>query len=240
MIELSQGTKEAIADILNVFPEVRWDRLTGTTERFMLFGWLTREKDLRSDFVTVLIETEPGEQGFIYQLSTSSAERSQEFCQRLEEQNGIPAEEAEHNPCQRVEDVFAGMVPSAISLTTEDPMAAGGDIAGPQEPHGHGTAIVSLDRAVMVDGIAVTAMHLERKGQLEELAIGLLLEGDINQSDPREHARILNLMGLEEVAGLICELQAAAHRFAPGLGAELTRLLEKRWAELETEGLTSA
>lgn len=237
MIELSQGIKEAIADVLNVFPEVRWDRVTGTQERFIVFGWVERG-DLRSDFVSILVEPHEDE-SFTYQLSTSSAERSTEFCHRLEEYAaGEPVAESEHNPCLRVEDLLPDLVPSAIALTTEDPMRAGGDIAGPEAPHGRGTAVLSLDRAVMVDAVAVVVTQLERGGQLQELAIGLLLEGDINRSDPREHARVLNLMGLEEVAGLICELQASTHRWSPGMAAELKRLLEKRWRELEAEGLT--
>jgi hypothetical protein len=238
MIELRQGTKEALADILNVFPEVRWDRLTGTMERFTIFGWIER-RDLRSDFATILVEPyEDDGGGFTYQLATSSSELSEEFCRRLQEYNeGEEAAESEHNPCQRVEDVFGNLVPGAVVIAA-DPMEAGGDIAGPDDPHGRDSAVLSLDRAVMVDGIAVAAMQIERGGQLEELAIGVLLEGDINRSEPREHARVLNIMGLPELAGLICELQAVAHRYSPGLAAELTRLMTKRWGKLEAEGLT--
>ncbi len=230
--------KESIADVLNLFPEVRWDRATGDMERFLIFGWLERP-DLRSDFLALILEPE-NDLHYRYQPFTSSAERSEEFCKRVEDHfAGAPVAETDHATCQRVEDLFDGLVPSAIALAA-DPMDAGGDIAGPEAPHGRGTAVLSLERAVMVDGMVVAAMQLERGGELEELAIGLLLEGDINRSNPREHARVLNLMGLEEVASLICELQAVAHRYSPGLAAELTRLLQKRWSELEAEGLTAS
>lgn len=237
MIELEQGVKEVIADILNVLPEVRWDRVAGTPERFLVFGWVDREKDLRSDFVALTVE--PGLGELSYYLTTSSAERSTEFMQRIDDHHGVSAEEREHFPCQRVENIFGDLVPGAIvAATTDDPMAAGGDIVAPDGAHGKDTAVINLERAVVVSAVMVSAFQLQREGQLEELAIGLLIAGDINQSEPREQARVLNVLGLEDVAGVICELQAMAHRYSPMLGAELTRLLEKRWAELEAEGLT--
>lgn len=238
MIELPKWMQAAVAEPMNALPEVRWDRLSGEYPGdFTVYGWVDRE-DGRADFAVLLFHVEPDGARYSWRFNTSSAKWSEEFIRRLQILNEEEPSEDGHHPCQRVEDVFGDLVPGAIALTTEDPMAAGGDIAGPEEPHGRGSAVVSLGRAVMVDGVAVTAMHLERDGALGELAIGLLLEGDINHSDPREHARVLNVMGVEEAAGVICELQAVAHRFSPGLAAEMTRLLEKRWGELEAEGLT--
>lgn len=227
--------KPELAEILNLFPEVRWDRIAGNEDRFTIFGWVDRPEDLRADFAALTVNVE-GRGLFSYYMTTSSARHSEEFALRLATHNEHPRTDA-HNPCQRVSDVFGDQVHRSVALSA-DPMDAGGDIAGPEDPHGYDTAVLSVERAVMVDGMGVAAMQLERSGQLEEMAIGLLLEGDINRSEPREHARVLNIMGLEEVAGLICELQAVAHRYSPGLAAELKRLLEKRWRELEAEGLT--
>jgi hypothetical protein len=101
-----------VAEILNRFPEVQWDRCTHYHwAHYKVFGWLARE-DGRSDFV--LLEWTAGETNEPAQtnLTTSSAEYSQEFGRRLHGEHPGRV----HLPCERVEDVFGALVPNAIHL----------------------------------------------------------------------------------------------------------------------------
>lgn len=70
---------------------VTWDRYAGTPDDFVVFGWIARAQDGRSDFVTFNVV--PEGIGF----STSSAEWSAEISRRL---NGNADT---HNHCRRVE-----------------------------------------------------------------------------------------------------------------------------------------
>jgi hypothetical protein len=83
--------KEKIEAILNLFPEVTWDRWSGNMERCNVFGWIKRA-DENHDFVAVIIF-----QGLLITLLTSSARYSPEFAARLN---------CPHSPCSRVETDF--------------------------------------------------------------------------------------------------------------------------------------
>jgi hypothetical protein len=245
MIDMPNWMKAVVAEPMNALPEVRWDRMSGEWPgRFNVYGWIDRT-DGRSDFALLVFDADRETKGHMYEWSftTSSAEWSVVFMDRL---NALPGYETQvgkpaHHPCQRVEDVLGDIVDNAIALETTDPMRAGGNVAGPEDPHGHGTAVVDINRAVMVDGIGVVIVDLQGQGEppSRELAFGLFLEGDVNRSDPREHAKVLSLMGVSEVAGLICELQAAPQRYGGGLADELLRQLKKRWKAMKEDGLTS-
>lgn len=224
MIELKKSTAEQIADLMNLFPEVRWDRVSGVRERFFVYGWLDRE-DGRADFVNLILELED-EESLTHQLQTSSAERSEEFCRRLERYCGAgPESPSEHAPCQRVEDLFGDLVPSAIALPEEDPAELGGELQKVDDV----VTDVSTGRAVLVDAIGVALLRLSPKGEpaAAELAVGILLEGAINNADPARRAKVLNLLGWPEVAGLIVELEALAEREGQGVVEELQAQIER-------------
>lgn len=95
--------KDEIKRILNLFPEVLWDRYIedrgGTTEddysdvrTDYFYGWITRE-DQYKDFMILSMQ----EDGWSY--LTSSSKYSAEFHKRMETK-------AEHTDCDRVEDLF--------------------------------------------------------------------------------------------------------------------------------------
>jgi hypothetical protein len=101
-------TKEALAELLNRFPEVKWDRMTATEQEgetlYWVFGWVARP-DPYSDFAVLNTWLDDA-----VSLSTSSARYSQEFQDRLF------GEGTDHNPCQRVEDVLGSLVPNRVIL----------------------------------------------------------------------------------------------------------------------------
>lgn len=86
--------KHRIEAILNLFPEVRWDRWSGTFERMTIFGWIARD-DGKFDFVFLYLVN-----GQVDMIDTSSAKYSEEFGKRL------GAGYDDHQPCKRVENFF--------------------------------------------------------------------------------------------------------------------------------------
>jgi hypothetical protein len=86
--------KRKIEEILNLFPEVMWDRWSGSMNvgAMDVFGWIARE-DGRYDFCVLLFFD-----GEVSSIITSSARYSEEFSNRL----GFTG----HNPCKRVEKYF--------------------------------------------------------------------------------------------------------------------------------------
>lgn len=101
-------TLQQIADVLNLFPEVRWDRCLhpgGEDDaEFVAYGWIDRD-DGRSDFL--LIRTRGEGVGF----TTSSAALSRDFGRRL---HGTVEH---HVDCERVEDVFGLLVANKVELS---------------------------------------------------------------------------------------------------------------------------
>jgi hypothetical protein len=87
--------KDKITAILNLFPEVLWDRWSGDTESACLvFGWVERPQDDLHDYVQLIFD-----EGEVRSISTSSARYSHEFARRL------GGGETHHN-CRRVEHDF--------------------------------------------------------------------------------------------------------------------------------------
>ena len=101
---MNQARLEELAAVLNLFPEVRWDRTAGTAGSRVAFGWVDRA-DGRADFLLVTF-TAKGAVGF----TTSSAEHSAEWHRRLY------GTDAGHSSCRRVEDVFGELVANAIHI----------------------------------------------------------------------------------------------------------------------------
>lgn len=102
---------ESVAEVLNLFPEVAWDRTAASGRDRVAFGWIERE-DGRADFL-LLTFTRDGRVG----MTTSSAEHSLEFHRRLY------STDKGHGACQRVEHVFgeAGIeVTNVIRLEAGD------------------------------------------------------------------------------------------------------------------------
>jgi hypothetical protein len=93
-------TLNEIADKLNLFPEVEWDRMAGAEDWRWggAFGWIARD-DGRSDFLVVQWQTL--DDGEVYWWNTTSSARySHDFAERLR------GEDHGHQDCQRVEDVL--------------------------------------------------------------------------------------------------------------------------------------
>jgi hypothetical protein len=110
---MTETQRQSIAHQMQRYPEVRWDRfieMDGEWEgQGSAFGWLDRE-DGRADFVALHWEPYAGDGELGFSISTSSAERSLEFAQRLH------GEQAVHFDCQRVEDRFGDLVTNVIRL----------------------------------------------------------------------------------------------------------------------------
>ena len=106
---MNEAQRQSIAAQLARYPEVRWDRFAELPNGDgMAFGWLDRDDD-HADFVRIEWAAHPdGSTGF--GISTSSAEHSLEFAQRLYGPG------AEHYDCQRVEDRFGDLVANVIRL----------------------------------------------------------------------------------------------------------------------------
>lgn len=91
-MNLSDYEKRKVELALNMFPEVQWDRWTGTKNYFAVYGWIPRE-DNRSDFLVLFFE-ECDLSGSV----TSSAKYSEIFSKRM----GL-----NHSGCNRVEHLFS-------------------------------------------------------------------------------------------------------------------------------------
>lgn len=95
-------TTTFVEQILNRFPEVRWDRWSGElADKISIFGWV-QPSEQRADYVLLLIDNE----GACF-ISTSSAAYSRAFAARL----GFTGS---HKDCQRVEHTFPNV--NAIKL----------------------------------------------------------------------------------------------------------------------------
>lgn len=102
---------QKIAEVMSKVLCVRWDRCIPGNAVLRLYGWVDRP-DQHSDFV--LLDVERYSEGpwldFSFATSSSVAEVNAELAAAL----GIPLED--HVPCQRVEEVFGGLVANAIKL----------------------------------------------------------------------------------------------------------------------------
>jgi hypothetical protein len=103
----------AVAERLNLFPEVAWDRCVTWPGGGWAFGWLQRQ-DGRSDFATLnwwWEEADVEGSPLTCAVGTSSAAYSADFSARLHATG--------HVDCKRVEHVFEDAVQGAIRLPAE-------------------------------------------------------------------------------------------------------------------------
>lgn len=85
----------AIQELLNKLDFVEWDRFTVDGNTLNVYGWIARAKDSYKDFVLVNADLKEDYLSFF----TSSAEYDPQIYSLL---MGMD-EDAEHNPCLRVE-----------------------------------------------------------------------------------------------------------------------------------------
>lgn len=118
---MTDQERQRLADVLNLFPEVKWDRFVPFEQEGRLtfvaaYGWLPARPDGRCDFL--LVEQTPDGTWF----TTSSAKHSEEFGARLNEWSKI-VNPSPHQPCQRIADHLGDLVghcvPSVRDLEKE-------------------------------------------------------------------------------------------------------------------------
>lgn len=85
--------KDYIESILNIFPEVAWDRYIDDESGYIFYGWIDRE-DSYKDFMVIEMDKDGG-----YYFITSSAKYSAEFLQRINP-------DSIHSDCIRIESNF--------------------------------------------------------------------------------------------------------------------------------------
>lgn len=101
-----------VANRMNLFPEVLWDRYAETEQSGCAFGWISRNT-ISDDFLVLQWWQEPDENGaYAFWSITSSPRYSAEFAERLS------GPDSGHTNCQRVEDGFSGMVAKVVHLVT--------------------------------------------------------------------------------------------------------------------------
>lgn len=91
-----------VAQFLNKYPEVRWDRYTDDGKELCFYGWIERI-DRKYDYLELAFDKQGNEKWY----STSSAQYSKNFAKR----GGFT-----HNDCLRVEDLLGDTV-NAIKLS---------------------------------------------------------------------------------------------------------------------------
>ena len=103
---------EPLAKVMNLVPQVRWDRCIPLDDLIRIYGWVERP-DGRADFVIFeswLVEGRP-------ELNFFTSSPDPELATTIATALGIAIND--HVDCQRIEEVFGGMVTNAIKL--DDP-----------------------------------------------------------------------------------------------------------------------
>lgn len=108
--ELHRAIITRRAKVLNLFPEVTWDRAAGDDARLVVFGW-----DEAADFLVIIFEALEKDDSIA--LVTSSARHSKEWTRRLDLDYGIPEAEAgaTHQPCRYAGFVFGDRIRAATA-----------------------------------------------------------------------------------------------------------------------------
>jgi hypothetical protein len=153
------GRAEQITGILNLFPEVVWDRCAGDATAFIgVFGWIARA-DRKQDFIYLLFDPEK-----VFLFSTSSARFSEEFSKRL----GFPSP---HSPCRRVENDF----PSVLRHSPKPKTVKGGEQLWQFFHDEHGLLLLESE---LHDVIHAVKAHL-RTTSTPPLSGTLIFAGDL-------------------------------------------------------------
>lgn len=95
--------QEFIAETLNQFPEVKWDRYVELDDGYIYYGWIDRDKDSYKDFITMTFTI--GDNYIDSFFVTSSAKHSKEFSKRIGAET--------HTDCKRVD----ANLPAVINVT---------------------------------------------------------------------------------------------------------------------------
>lgn len=104
----------AVAAVMNNVLRVRWDRAIEGVEVLHLYGWVDRP-DGRADFVMLGVEwRHRAGDGQPFELFTMTSSADPALNDELAKAIGV--EPDDHADCQRIEEVFGGMVTNAIKL----------------------------------------------------------------------------------------------------------------------------
>jgi hypothetical protein len=111
MADFVSWTPDAIADVLNSFPFVAWDRMVdapveGGHRSVSVYGWIDRADDHHDFLILTFCSWYEG-----VPYSTSSAARSEEINRILS------GPDAPHYDCERVEDVLGARVTRTVVLS---------------------------------------------------------------------------------------------------------------------------
>jgi hypothetical protein len=96
---------------MNALPYVRWDCLVQSSDTdVVVYGWIQRA-DGRRDFVVMSLTAPVGDKAGMVVFTTSSAKHSHDIGVRL----GLTEAGAPHLECERVDEVFGGLVKESIA-----------------------------------------------------------------------------------------------------------------------------
>jgi hypothetical protein len=107
----------------------------------------------------------------------------------------------------------------------DDPRELGGSIGGPGGPFDEGGVVIDATKAILVDHQTVSQVD---KGVRDQMAVALLAEGRINQSEDR--ASVVLLLSMDGLAALVTEIHGITER--AGYHAEFKRICNERWKEM--------
>jgi hypothetical protein len=126
--------------------------------------------------------------------------------------------------------------PHIPNLHSSDPRGKHGDIAGPGGPYDPHAVVVDTTNAVILSYSTVSLVGVARRGEPDETAVALMLEGRVNKTP--DETRVLYVMNGDGVAALVTQLLGIAkrdERVGDGhLAAELRQRLGERWDEMPT------
>lgn len=117
-----------------------------------------------------------------------------------------------------------------MKRSTTDPRRLRGSIVGPGGPHDEAGVLLDTSRAVLLHGVDVCSV--DGTGLL-----AMLLSGRINKT--RDHVHVLYLMDEDGLAAILTEIVALLGRAGDPRAAELRRLIEARFADLDRAGHAS-
>lgn len=126
---------------------------------------------------------------------------------------------------------------------TDEPRKGGGSIVGPGGPTERMGVMFDSRLAILVEKATLAVAHTTQNGEPGPDNVAIVWNGRINRppddeiarerpAEPIEH---LHMLSWELAADVVVEIQALAARD----GFDLNPLLEKGWAKLEAEGLTT-
>jgi hypothetical protein len=128
-----------------------------------------------------------------------------------------------------------------VPASSDDPRRAGGQMIDAGDSHTRGQVMFDTRNAVLVERIETAVGHTTQRGEPGHV-VALSIHGRINRPPddemaaerPAEQVSHLHMMSWDAAADLVVDIQSLAARD----GFELTSLLEEKWAEAESKGLT--